>query len=85
MIVATNRLFSDDDRLLIFSSSSPDLVQPDSNGLQDVFVRDLMTMRTRLISLNQTGGDRANGARLGACRWRFLLTKPPLNYRIKGN
>lgn len=53
--------FSGDDRLLLFSSSSPDLVQTDSNGLQDVFVRDLAARTTRLVSLNQTGTDSPNG------------------------
>lgn len=54
-----NRL-SADGRFLVFKSSADNLVPGDTNGLQDIFLRDLETDRTVLVSVN-TNGAAANG------------------------
>jgi Tol biopolymer transport system component len=52
--------FSDDGKFLVFTSSSPDLVQFDNNNTNDVFVRDLTIGLTRLVSQNLTGSGSGN-------------------------
>ena len=47
---------SPDGRFVAFSSSSPDVVAGDGNGLLDVFLRDLQGS-TRLVSLTASGGQ----------------------------
>lgn len=47
---------SADNRFVVFSSASPDLVPGDANGFQDVFLRDRSTGVTSLVSVNSTGG-----------------------------
>src|SRR6185503_19643760 len=43
-------LFSSNDRYLVFTSLASDLAtNPDANGTDDVFVRDLQTGTTRLV------------------------------------
>jgi Tol biopolymer transport system component len=44
-----------DGRFVVFSSSANDLVPKDSNGFQDVFMRDLQTGTTTLISVSTNG------------------------------
>jgi Tol biopolymer transport system component len=46
---------SDDGRVVAFVSSAPDLVPGDTNGVADVFVRDLRTGRTTRVSVSSTG------------------------------
>jgi hypothetical protein len=47
---------SDDGRYVVFSSSATDLTAlPDNNSQQDVFVRDLQTNTTKLVSVNKDG------------------------------
>jgi Tol biopolymer transport system component len=46
---------SDDGRLIAFSSEAPDLVANDTNGLRDVFVRDLLLGTNILISVDTNG------------------------------
>jgi Tol biopolymer transport system component len=51
---------SDDGRFVAFASQASNLVQGDSNGLSDVFVRDRQMGTTRRISLGP-GGVQSNG------------------------
>ena len=48
-------ILSANGRLVAFSSEASDLVNNDTNGWQDVFVRDLLAGTTVLISVNQSG------------------------------
>ena len=54
---------SSDGRYVVFPSFATDLVAtPDTNNQLDIFVRDLQTGTTRLVSINQTGTDTGNGS-----------------------
>jgi uncharacterized repeat protein (TIGR01451 family) len=53
--------FSSDGRLLSFTSEASNLGPTDTNGLIDVFVRDLEADVTQLVSSNATGTDSASG------------------------
>lgn len=52
---------SDDGRYVVFTSNANDLVQTDSNGQADVFVRDLVAGTTRLVSVARGDDDSADG------------------------
>nr|WP_017200485.1 S-layer homology domain-containing protein [Arthrobacter sp. M2012083] len=52
---------SSDGRFVAFFSTASDLVAGDSNGVADVFVRDVKSGTTRLISASASGGH-ANGS-----------------------
>ena len=49
-----------DGRYVVFSSSASDLVVNDTNDQQDIFVRDLQSGTTSLISVNTTGTNGGN-------------------------
>jgi Tol biopolymer transport system component len=51
---------SADGRYALFESSASDLVSGDTNGLTDIFVRDILSNRTYLVSVN-TNGQAGNG------------------------
>ncbi len=51
---------SADGRVVAFTSSASDLVAGDGNGLDDVFIRELASGRTRRVSVGNTA-DEANG------------------------
>ena len=52
-----------DGRFVVFTSFATDLVgTADTNNQTDVFVRDLQTGTTKLVSINQTGTGTGNGA-----------------------
>jgi Tol biopolymer transport system component len=53
--------FSPDSTKIAFTSAASDLVATDSNGANDVFVRDLATETTSLVSVNGTGTDSGDG------------------------
>ncbi len=53
---------SADGRFVAFHSSAPDLVDTDTNGWHDVFVRDLQSGTTTLVSVNKEGTDSGAGA-----------------------
>ena len=53
---------SADGRYVSFSSDAPNLADGDRNGRQDVFVRDLATGRTQLVSVARGGGCGQNRA-----------------------
>ncbi len=62
---ASNSKISGDGKFVVFQSDFGDLVAKDTNGVSDVFVRDLTLNQTTLISINQAGtdsGDSASGA-----------------------
>lgn len=46
---------SDDGRLIAFTSSANDIVPGDTNGFDDVYVRDMMTGITVLVSVDEQG------------------------------
>jgi len=52
---------SSNSRYVVFQSDATDLVPGDTNGVSDIFVRDLFTGTTRLVSVALDGGS-ANGA-----------------------
>lgn len=61
------RKISNDGRFVVFSSRAADLTATaDTNGVEDVFVRDLTTGTTELISVNNSGIESGNGASTGA-------------------
>ncbi|GEM_PF-2773955 len=54
---------SDDGRYVVFTSFATNLTtEPDTNGVSDIFLRDIQTGTTTLISKNSTGTATANGA-----------------------
>ena len=56
---------SPDGRFVSFSSDAPNLVAGDRNGRHDVFLRDLATGRTRMISIARGGGGGQNASLAG--------------------
>ncbi len=50
-----------DGRYVVFESNASNLVSGDTNGATDVFVRDLLTGKTTLVSVNQAGTASGNG------------------------
>ena len=48
---------SDDGRFVVFESEASNLVDDDTNGFKDVFVRDLELRSTTRVSVNPGGGD----------------------------
>jgi Tol biopolymer transport system component len=65
---STKVALSADGRLVAFQSYSSDLVANDNNEAIDVFIRDLQTGTTRLISVNQSG----TGSGIGGGEWSRL-------------
>ena len=70
---------SPDGRFVAFVSSASDLVTNDSNRTFDVFLRDLKTATTTLVSVNSAGigGDRASG--LLPAGDAFLIAVPAIS------
>jgi Tol biopolymer transport system component len=64
-------VISDDGRLVAFRSFASDLVADDTNGVEDVFVRDLAKGTTTLVSVNLAGTGSGNAS----------STQPSLNAR----
>jgi Tol biopolymer transport system component len=56
---------SDDGRFVLFESSASDLVSGDTNGVTDVFLRDVVSNTTYLVSVSTNGGF-ANGVCRGS-------------------
>lgn len=54
-------VISADGRWVVFASAATDLVADDTNGCQDVFVRDLLDGTTRLVSVGAMGGIPSSG------------------------
>lgn len=55
-------VFSPDGTTLAFVSAASDLVGNDTNGVSDVYLRDLATGATTLLSTNAAGSQAADGA-----------------------
>ncbi len=67
---------SPDGRYVAFTSSADDLVPRDSNNSQDVFLRDLVTGTTTLVSYNSTGsapGAKASYSPMISSGGRYVL------------
>jgi hypothetical protein len=60
--LSTDPAISGDGRFVAFSSSSSDLVTNDTNNATDVFLRDLQTGTTTLVSVNNNGSAPGNAA-----------------------
>ncbi|MFQ5748192.1 MAG: TolB family protein [Planctomycetota bacterium] len=60
-LASANPFISQDGRYVVFSSVATNLVNGDTNGQQDVFVRDRTLKTTRRASVG-TGGFQANGS-----------------------
>ncbi len=58
----TDPVLSADGRFLAFVSRASNLVTNDTNQVEDVFIRDLQTGVTSLVSVNRTGTQSGNGA-----------------------
>jgi Tol biopolymer transport system component len=54
-------MISADGRFVTFTSDAADLVATDANGRHDIFVRDLQSGTTNLVSVNEEGADSGNG------------------------
>ncbi len=52
-------------RFVLFESDASNLVENDTNGIPDVFVRDLQSGTTTLVSVNAQGGNGAGSAAAG--------------------
>ncbi|HZU34552.1 MAG TPA: hypothetical protein VFA18_01515, partial [Gemmataceae bacterium] len=57
-----NPVISADGRYVAFESTAPDLVANDNNNASDVFVRDLQTGTTTLVSIDSAGTGSGGGA-----------------------
>ncbi|MBE0544767.1 MAG: PD40 domain-containing protein [Verrucomicrobia bacterium] len=53
--LSSDPAISGDGRYVVFGSSAPNLVGNDTNNAQDVFIRDLQTGTTMLVSVNTEG------------------------------
>lgn len=65
-----------DGRFVVFTSKASNLVPDDTNGVSDVFVRDLRLGTTRLVSRNRAGtgsGDAPSGRAIMAADGRTVL------------
>ena len=51
---------SDDGRYVAFGSEAHDLVASPATQFHDVYVRDMVTKTTQLVSVNDQDGDEAN-------------------------
>ena len=56
-----NNALSADGRFVVFESMANNLVPQDTNGVSDVFVRDLQLGTNRLVSINRFGTGSAHG------------------------
>ncbi|WP_343713628.1 hypothetical protein [Inquilinus sp.] len=54
--LSSSPMISDDGRYVIFHSQAKDLIDGDTNGFTDVFLRDLQTGTTTLVSVAAGGG-----------------------------
>ncbi len=53
-------------RYAVFTSSAANLVPDDTNGVADVFVRDMVAGTTELVSVDSSGGQSNDGSLYGA-------------------
>src|SRR5205814_8121366 len=55
-------VISADGRFVAFESAASNLVADDANNVSDIFLRDLLTNTTSLVSVNRAGTGPGNGA-----------------------
>ena len=78
--ISSEPAISADGRYVAFSSTADNLVNSDANGAQDVFLRDLQTGVTTLISVNLSGTGSGNAASHSpsiSADGRFVLFRSP--------
>ncbi|MDB6112114.1 MAG: hypothetical protein JWR69_3864 [Pedosphaera sp.] len=86
--VSTDPAISGDGRYVAFTSSAGNLVMGDTNKTQDVFVRDLQTAATLLVSANTTGTGAGNGASYSpviSANGRYVLFRSKANNLTAGS
>lgn len=57
---------SEDGRYVLFESAADNLVTGDTNGVRDVFIRDMQTGLTTCVSTDSSGNQAVNGSSYGA-------------------
>ena len=79
---SNNSRISADGRYVAFSSDAENLVAGDTNGYDDVFVRDRVTGKTTLVSISSVGEHGNDLSRLGAISadGRYIQTPRPLGF-----
>ena len=87
---STDSAISADGRYVAFTSSADDLVSGDTNGATDVFVRDLQTGATTLVSVNAFGtgpGNAASYSPVVSSNGQFVLFHSQANdlYAVTGS
>lgn len=60
-VYSINPVISADGRFIVFQSNNPDLVENDTNGVDDIFLYDVQTKQVERISVG-VGGEQANHA-----------------------
>jgi len=65
MVIGGRRVVSEDGRYVVFTSWATNLVPDDTNGVQDVFVRDRWLGTTARVSVDRNGGN-ADGPSMDA-------------------
>ena len=68
---------SADGRIIVFDSPADDLIATDRNGGTDVFVRDLHTLTTSLVSADNTNDEGNGSSRSPALECRRALRRVP--------
>lgn len=71
-IQPTRPTISGDGRYVAFHSSASDLVPGDTNGVTDVFVRDLLTRRTERVSVSAAGEEEDGGSYGSSSAGRYV-------------
>jgi len=59
---STSPLLTPDGRFIVFASVASNLIENDTNGASDIFVRDRLLGTTMLVSLNRAGTGPGNSA-----------------------
>ena len=83
---STGPLITPDGRYVVFASRAPDLVSNDTNGVTDLFVRDLVTSNTLIISRSRLTGGTGNSISGPGPFWRNSIppygNMPPYPYQL---
>jgi Tol biopolymer transport system component len=86
--ISADPAISGDGRYVAFSSRADNLVPDDTNNAQDVFVRDLQTATTLLVSVRNGGGNPGNGGSyspLLSTDGRYVLFRSKANNLAAGS
>ena len=78
---------SEDGRYVAFGSNATNLVSDDSNGQQDIFVRDLQTGTTTRVSVDSNGtqADRSSNRSTISADGRFVVFVSSANNLVSGD